>query len=78
MAAAKSLVMCAFALLSLSLNIGVSGQDQAQNKQEQKTVDPKAWGGNHAASRSRNTCMATSASSVTETTSPDLAEERAA
>ncbi|HMB27421.1 MAG TPA: hypothetical protein VKS99_04915, partial [Blastocatellia bacterium] len=45
-AAAKSLVVCAFALFALSFNIGASGQDQ--NKPEQKPIDPKAWGGNHA------------------------------
>src|SRR4030095_9214918 len=44
-AAAKSLVVCAFALFALSFNIGASGQDQ--NKPEQKPIDPKAWGGNH-------------------------------
>jgi len=44
-AAAKSLVVCAFALFALSFNIGASGQDR--NKLEQKPIDPKAWGGNH-------------------------------
>jgi hypothetical protein len=44
-AAAKSLVVCAFALFALSFNIGASGQ--GQNKPEQKQIDPKAWGGNH-------------------------------
>src|SRR5215475_1104919 len=45
---AKLLVVCAFALLALSLHSGAKGQDQAQSKPEQKSVDPKAWGGNHA------------------------------
>src|SRR5215468_5569226 len=45
---AKLLVVCAFALFALSLNSGAKGQEQAQNKPEQKSVDPKAWGGNHA------------------------------
>src|SRR5262249_60662825 len=46
-AAAKLLLVCVFGLFALSSGAGVSGQDQAQNKPEQKTVDPKAWGGNH-------------------------------
>ncbi|MCG3162669.1 MAG: hypothetical protein JMDDDDMK_03964 [Acidobacteria bacterium] len=45
-AAAKLLVACALAVFALSFNGGASGQDQ--NKSEQKTIDPKAWGGNHA------------------------------
>src|SRR2546428_8684065 len=44
-AAVKLSLVCAFALFALSLNIGASGQDK--KKPEQKTVDPKAWGGNH-------------------------------
>jgi nitrate/TMAO reductase-like tetraheme cytochrome c subunit len=43
-AAGKLMVACALALFALSSG-GVSGQDQ--NKPEQKSVDPKAWGGNH-------------------------------
>src|SRR5262245_57587158 len=54
-AAAKSLVVCAFALFALSFNIGASGQDQNKPEQkpseqkppEQKPIDPKAWGSNH-------------------------------
>ncbi len=45
-AAAKLLIVCALALFALSLNAGTSGQNQ--NKPEQKPLDPKAWGGNHA------------------------------
>ena len=44
--AAKLSLVCAAVIFALSFDGGASGQ--AQNKQEQKTVDPKAWGGNHA------------------------------
>ena len=44
--AAKLSLICAAMIFSLSSGGGASGQDP--NKQEQKTVDPKAWGGNHA------------------------------
>ena len=44
--AVKLSLICAAMIFSLSSGGGASGQDQ--NKQEQKTVDPKAWGGNHA------------------------------
>src|SRR5262245_3296318 len=46
-AATKLLVVCALAVFAMLFNHGASGQDQAQNKTEQKPVDPKAWGGNH-------------------------------
>src|SRR5262245_43838222 len=46
-AATKLLVVCALAVFAMLLNHGASGQDQAQNKPEQKPVDPRAWGGNH-------------------------------
>jgi hypothetical protein len=48
-AIAKLIVVCAIAIIALSFSIGsigASGQDQ--NKAEQKPIDPKAWGGNHA------------------------------
>src|SRR5262252_7560161 len=43
--AAKLFFICAVALFALSFNDGASGQDR--NKPGQKTIDPKAWGGNH-------------------------------
>ncbi len=45
-ATTKILIVCALALFALSFNNSASGQDQ--NKPEQKQIDPKAWGGNHA------------------------------
>ncbi|HEY8461333.1 MAG TPA: hypothetical protein VIM99_13180, partial [Blastocatellia bacterium] len=39
---AKSSIVCALALLALSFNSGVKGQGQ------NKSIGPKAWGGNHA------------------------------
>jgi hypothetical protein len=42
-----SLVLVA-GLFIFSFSGNASGQDSAQNQSEQKPVDPKAWGGNHA------------------------------
>ena len=44
---AKLSLFCAAVIFALLFNGGASGQDQNQNKPDQKSVDPKAWGGNH-------------------------------
>ncbi len=46
--AVKLLIVLAAGLLTFSFSGSASGQDPAQDKPEQKPIDPKAWGGNHA------------------------------